>query len=112
MIKCRVHIDSQYVVFDRDVFIEIEIPCIMPIGSILYLGRKIEELEAMAKKSRDIASRYHPEWFYSGDQDIEFEKANIENLGFDDAMVVTNIAYYLGNDYVSIEIGDWIDNKD
>ncbi len=111
MIKCRVHILNDHVVFDEDVFVEIEIPYLMPIGSMLFLNEKIEELEAKAKKSREIASRYHPEWFNGGDYDVEFKKANINNLSFDDAKVVTQIAYVFGKDYVSIEIGDWIDNK-
>lgn len=106
MIKCRIHIKNEGGYMDTDVFVEIKLSCLPPIGSILWLTeQERKKLQKMATKNLDIAKRYAPEWFYMKSYNCENpQKENLKDLSFDDASTVTDILFSRNRKVVDIEI--------
>lgn len=108
MIRCRVHIKNELEYMDGDVFVEVELPCLPPVGSILWLSNQERKvLERMATKHTNIARRYAPRWFYGDSHSCSNPKEeNLKDLSFSDANKVTDILFSKNREFVDIEIQD------
>jgi hypothetical protein len=85
---------------DEDVCIEVNLPCLPPINSILRCDK--DELEKQAKSELGIAQTYL-DWFYGKSANIEkVKEENLEDLNFDDAIFVDSIEINANEDYVHI----------
>lgn len=100
MIKCKLHIYSGTYYMDEDVCIDINLPCLPPINSVLYCDK--EELEKQARSELRIANIYS-DWFYGKSANIEkVEEINLEDLTFDDAIYVYSIEFNANEEFVHI----------
>lgn len=106
MIKCRVHIENRHNYMDRNVFVEITLPCLPPVGSYLSLNEEhLDKLEEMVKSDLNIAIAYAPKWFYGKSFGISNPLLeDLENLGFDDAGKVSSISFRANDEFVDIEL--------
>jgi hypothetical protein len=114
MIKIRVHIDGENdftdnVFMDERVYKEITLPSVPCVGSFLMLDKNM--LHDKVKSSLDIAENYLG-WFYGRtyskiEKNLNYKLTieDLENLSFDDAIVVKKVCYCEGENYVSVEIG-------
>lgn len=93
---------------DEEVYVNISLPFLPPVGSILHITDEMQlQLEAMAKSSLDIAQRYAPKWFYGKSRNCDEPKdENLEDLSFSDALYVTKILFKANCDIVELEIND------
>jgi len=110
MIKARVHIQSENIFMDKNLFIDVMLPGIPRIGETLFIGwENKNKLAEMAGKKIEIAENYL-EWFYGNSSNIEeVKKENLEDLSFADANTVTHIAYEANSNIIDIEIGRGIE---
>lgn len=109
MIKCRIHIRCGGDYMDKDVFVEIKLPCLPHIGDTIFLGEKlINKLEKMATKNVKVASKYTPDWFYRDSLNIVYpSKKDLKNLSFSDANTIKDILFRSDSEFVDIEIGEY-----
>lgn len=107
MIKVRIYIYNQWEYMDPDVFAEGLLPAIPQKGEDFKLDEKtLRELENKARASLEIAGHYAPEWFQGKSMHVDDPKEeNLQDLSFDDIMVVKDVRYKLNSEFVDIEIG-------
>lgn len=108
MIKCRIHVQCEKDYMDKHVYVEINLPCLPPVGSVLNIGEELKEnLKKMAISDIKIATKYAPKWFYNSSFSCSMPKENnLKDLSFDDAAYVSTVSFYANKDYVDIEISD------
>lgn len=106
MIKCKIHIANECEYMHADVSVTCFFPCLPQIGTVIHLTDDLEgELERKARLSNEIADNYLPKWFYGKSVGCEnIEEANLNDLGFGDAIYVKNIRFIPNTDYVDIEL--------
>jgi hypothetical protein len=109
----RIHIRSNWDMYDEDVFVEIDLPYPLQVGHCIYLKTEsLEQLKQMATASREIAYRYFPDWFDRKSRDLHFEEANLDDLDFQDAMIIRYISYTEGAPYVNISLVSYEEPSD
>ena len=108
MIKCKIHIGDGDVYMDKEVCIEIELPCLPHRGDSIWLDEAQKlELEQKAKSSVDVARRYAPTWFYHKSRGIEYHEvksSNLKDLDFSDAKTIGDMMFKGNSKFVHIEI--------
>lgn len=105
MYKVKIYVKNGFS-WDDDVSIKIKIPLIPKIGDSLYLNyRMLRKLEKMATSKLEIAQRYAPDWFYGGSVNITHPtKENLNDLCFDDLLIVSDIGISANDKYIAIEL--------
>lgn len=107
MKKIHVHVESESVYMDEDVFVFIELPSIPRKGEFIWLSSElIDKLEMQATKNLDIASRYL-QYFGGKSYNISYEnlnEKNLKDLSFEDNIKIGCVWYKANTDTVHIEI--------
>lgn len=108
MIKCRIHILNEERYLDGNVFVDILLPSLPPIGSTLHIGEQLKnELENKVKSNVLIAVVYAPKWFYRVSfKSTEINEEHLSYLSFDDAVYVHEVSFRANQDFVSIVLSD------
>ena len=108
MYTFQIHIKNEIISIDNQVCVNIKLPFIPQIGSVLFLSKKlIEQLENKAKSSLISASYYAPQWFYGKSSGCENPtNENLEDLSFSDAIYVRDVFYHADCELVHIELDD------
>ena len=106
MKKVKVHVANEYDFMDSRVAIDILLPATPRKGETLYLkDEQLRELEKQACQNLNIASLYYPKWFYGHSYNCDDPKeSNLKDLGFDDAIFISSVAYNADEDIIYIEI--------
>ena len=107
----RIYIDNEGTFMDNLVSIDIQLPECPRKGDVLYLTDElIEELENKVKNDINLAEAYFPQWFFYGSKEKEsLNLSDLENLSFDDAIIVNNIIFKANDDKIYIELTDFVE---
>ena len=109
MVKVRISIENQDLVFDSKIYIEAELPSSPRIGEMLFIKeRGFEKLIALLRKNPNRIQHYY-EWVYGESKKTpwyKLNKKNLKDLSFDCAFIVCNIGYDIDNDFVEITLND------
>lgn len=108
MFTIRVHVQNESVFMDDAVHAEIKLPSIPRKGDYIQLSDDtIDFLRDRAVSSLDTAKNYFPRWFYGKYRDNDtVTKENLKDLSFEDAMLVVEVQFNEGEDFIDIEIDE------
>ena len=101
-----VHIKNGYTYIDNNVCVQIELPAVPRKGEFLYLQNDLKQvLEDKVRSDLEIARVYAPKWFYGHSYDCEEPKQeNLEDISFDDAIIVDSVAFIANSEIIHIEL--------
>lgn len=110
MYKIIIHIENKEMFLDNEVSAEITLPHVPRRGEIICIEQSILDLLLeKAKSSINIAMRYAPSWFYPKTETGKMiTEADLENLSFDDAIYISQVAYKSNSDEIHIELNDYV----
>lgn len=111
MFNFKVHIYNEDNMMDENVYVNIRLPFLPPINSVIHLSdESVKQLEDMAKASLDIANRYAPRFFYGKSTNCYIvKKENLKDLSFSDAIYVKEIRFKENIDVIEFELYDNLD---
>lgn len=65
------------------------------------------QLESKMRANLNVAKDYAPKWFYNASFNCrEPNEKDLDNVGFDDALFVCNVAYKPNSEVVLVELDD------
>lgn len=106
MKKVQVHVANECSFMDSRVFIDIQLPATPRKDEILYLkAEQFIELKRQACQNLNIAKDYSPKWLYGHSCNCDDPKeSNLKDLGFEDAINISSVAYDADEDIIHVEI--------